>query len=68
MAILEAADKLAIESVALTSADKSEIAQTFGVNLKYKTDHELHLILHQYIIASAFTAGYSKAREQMNSK
>jgi hypothetical protein len=73
MALLEAADEVAIESIAFSKTKKSRFADMLGMDVKkysskYKSDHELQRALHQHLIVSAFASGYAKARENMKSK
>jgi hypothetical protein len=72
-ALLEAADKVANESIALSKVKKSKFADLLGLDAKefskqYKSDHEFHRALHQHLIVTAFTSGYANAREQMKAE
>ncbi|MCU7843201.1 MAG: hypothetical protein KZQ93_05110 [Candidatus Thiodiazotropha sp. (ex Monitilora ramsayi)] len=72
MALLEAANEVASESIAKSKSRKNKFANYLGMETKeylskYMTDQELHKALHQHLFLTAFISGYAKSREQMKS-
>lgn len=75
MALVEAADEVARESIEIGGVKRHKLAKSYSLygNVKYskkKSRKDLHQALHQQVIVNAFATGYAKSREQMkaNSK
>jgi hypothetical protein len=68
MALVEAADEVARESVGMAKLSKAKLANKLGANGKAdltKSKEEFHAALHQSLIMTAFVTGYAKSRERM---
>jgi predicted component of type VI protein secretion system len=68
MALVEAADEVARESIDMAKLSKAKLADKLGESNRTdskKSKEAFRMALHQKLIMTAFVAGYAKSRERM---
>ncbi len=73
MALVEATEEVAKESVEMGKLSKSKLANMLGKDakaesFKSQSKREMHQALHQRLFLTAFVAGYARSREQMKAE
>jgi hypothetical protein len=68
MALVEAADEVARESIDMAKLSKVKLANKLGASNKtdlMRSKQDFRMALHQKLIMTVFVAGYAKSRERM---